>query len=342
MPNTIGGEPALQIKELPIGRGRRVACCKSFGSESCRAGASPAIWNAKKLFLFFLLQTVTIHAFTQLEDLTWNEPQPKTLSRSGQEALQTHDVEWHHAESEHFIYHFTQRWMAERAAAEAETYYEQIKKDLKITEDSWEVKGHIFLFETEPSWKSFTAKAGVDQWSGGVCIGNEIFLLSPPKANPFTGTTLPHEMAHLAVNRFVRGKIPIWLNEGFAEQQSRKHFVAYTKPKGFHFLLQSNVVASENYIPLEELTAANDYPSEESKVGSFYTESLRLVQFLVEDHPKQNFLEFLQAMADGMRFDHALDRVYGNIYLNFEAFEIKFKEVAISKVKLVEDHKKGE
>lgn len=277
-----------------------------------------------------------------LTDLDLDEAQKKALSRNGQEALQMSDVDWHHAESEHFIYHFTQKWMAERASAEAETYYEFIKKDLKVTDDKWEVKGHIFLFETEPSWKKFVEKSGVDRWSGGVCIGNEIFLLAPPQGKPFTGSTLPHELAHLAVNRFVRGRIPIWLNEGFAEQQSRKHFTNYTKPKGFGFLLPPNVVSAENYIPLAELTTANDYPREESVVAHFYTESVRLVQFLIEDHPKQDFLEFLQYMADGVKFDNALDRVYGNLYRGLDVFENQFKEVAISKVKLVEDPKKGE
>jgi hypothetical protein len=185
-------------------------------------------------------------------------------------------------------------------------------------------------------------KTGVDRWSGGVCIGNEIYISSPPGPNPFTGATMPHEMAHLIINRFVKGKVPIWLNEGFAEQQSRKHFVGYTKPKGFGFLLRPNVLSPEKYIPLEELTVSTSYPDDTEKVRSFYTESVRFVQFLIEDHPKQDFLEFLQGMAEGMRFESALDRVYGNVYRGMDVFETKFKEVAISKVKLVEDPKKEE
>ncbi len=274
---------------------------------------------------------------SKLEDLNWDDSLAKTLSRSAVEALAIPGIEWKHAQSEHFIYHFQQRWMAERAAAEAETYYDLIKKDLKITDDQWEVKGQIFLFETKETWKTFVANTGVDRWSGGVCIGNEVFLLSPAAANPFTGSVLPHELTHLVVNRFVRGRLPIWLNEGVAEQQGRKHFVEYTKPKGFGFLLAPNVVSQDDYIPLDELTQANDYPADSKKVTTFYRESVRLVQFLIEDHPKQDFLEFLQAMADGLQFDHALDRVYGTLYPGLEAFESKYKDVAISKVKLIED-----
>lgn len=271
----------------------------------------------------------------QLLDVAWDETQQRNLSRKGQAAMEITDVEWLHAETDHFIYHFSKRWMAERAAAESETYYGFIKRDLKIAEDKWEIKGHIFIFETEAAWKSFVARTGVDRWSGGICSGNEIFLLSPPQASPFTGITLPHELTHLVVNRFVRGRIPIWLNEGVAEQQSRRHFVTYTKPKGFGFRPPINVVSAPHYIPLEELTSANDYPDDPAKVRHFYIESVRLVQFLVEDHPKQDFLEFLQAMADGSKFESALDRIYGDVYRGLEAFETKFKEVAISKVKLI-------
>jgi hypothetical protein len=273
----------------------------------------------------------------KLEDLTWDSEQAKTLSRSAQQALSLENVEWNHAQTEHFIYHFQKKWMAERAASESETYYNFIKKDLKIQEDQWEHKGHVFLFEDEKAWKTFIENTGVDRWSGGVCIGNEIFLYSPPGSKPFTGSVLPHELSHLVVNRFVRGRLPVWLNEGVAEQQSRKHFVSYTKPKGFDFLLRPNVVSAEKYIPLQELTAANDYPSDEKKVPVFYTESVRLVQFLIEDHPDQDFLQFLQLMADGVRFENALDRIYGNLYRGFEPFEEKFRDVAISKVKLVEE-----
>jgi len=135
----------------------------------------------------------------------------------------------------------------------------------------------------------------------------------------------------------VRGRLPIWLNEGFAEQQSRKHFVGYTKPKGYGFLLRPNVVSEGNYIPLPELAAANDYPEDSRKVPHFYAESVRLVQFLVEDHPDQDFLEFLQAMGEGQKFETAFEKVYGSIHRDLETFETKFKDVAISKVKLVDE-----
>ncbi len=295
--------------------------------------------NVSRGWLAMFLACTCAHAQTiiKITDLPENTEWDKSLTRTGQKALLIEGADWKHAESEHFIYHFQKRWMAERAGAEAETYYEQIKKDLKVPEDRWEVKGHIFLFESDVLWKDFIERTGVDRWSGGVCMGNEIYVLSPPGAQPFTGAVVPHEMSHLVVNRFVRGRLPIWLNEGVAEQQARKHFVGYTKPKGFGFLLRPNVVSEKNYIPLTELVLANDYPEETTKVGHFYTESVRLVQFLIEDHPRQDFLEFLQNMADGMKFESAFDKVYGTQYRDMEVFENAFKQVAISKVKLVED-----
>lgn len=266
------------------------------------------------------------------EDPEWLE----SLSRSGQKALAIEGMNWNHAMSEHFIYHFQKRWMAERAGAEAETYYEQIKKDFKISQDRWQKKEHLFLFESEPAWKDFIGKVGVDRWSGGVCLGDEIYLLSPPGAQPFTGQAIAHEITHLVVNRFVKGRLPIWLSEGVAEQQARKHFVAYTKPKGFNFLLPPNVVSEKNYIPIADLVAARDYPEDATKVSSFYTESVRLVQFLMENHVEQDFLKFLQNMADEQTFESSFDEVYGQQYRDRTALEEAFREVAISKTKLTE------
>jgi hypothetical protein len=296
--------------------------------------------TASVLILLLLLSLIPrfAHAQVALEDIDWETVDEKTkaVSRYGTQALGISSIPWKHAQTEHFVYHFVTDWLAERAAAEAETYYALIKKDLKVETDQWELKGHIFIFETAEAWQQFIQTSAVDRWSGGVCIGNEFFLKCEPGPQPFTGSTLPHEMVHLIINRFVRGQIPIWLNEGIAEQQSRKHYVGYTKPKGFNFLLRPNVVSEANYTPLAELTAAQDYPADEAKVPHFYTQSVRLVQFLVEDHPQQNFLEFLQYLADGLQFDSAFDRVYGQLYPSLEIFEVKFKEKAIATYKLVE------
>lgn len=272
---------------------------------------------------------------TGLRDVAWDQDDARVLTRVGRETLALGGIEWCHAESEHFVYHFVRRWMAERAAGEAETFYAAVKRDLKVEEDCWEKKAHLFLFETAESWQVFVEKFGVDRWSGGLCSGTEIFALAPPQANPFTGIVLPHEIAHLSVNRFVRGHLPVWLGEGFAEQQARRRFAAYTKPKGYRFILSPTVVAPAAWIPLAELAAAGSYPEDPARVASFYSESTRLVQMLVEDHPDCSFLEFLQAMADGTKFETAIDRVYGRHYRNLEVFEERFREVAISKVKLL-------
>ncbi|MDD2709493.1 MAG: hypothetical protein PHV34_16015 [Verrucomicrobiae bacterium] len=263
-----------------------------------------------------------------LDDLRSDEIQRSALSRTAQQLLAQPSIEWNHAQSEHFVYHFTQKWMAERAAAEAETYYGWTKKDLKIEEDRWEIRAHIFLVESKPLWQQFISQVGVDQWSGGFYARNEIFLLSPPQSSPFIGSVLPHELTHMVLHRFLRGVLPTWLNEGVCEQQSRKHYYTYTTPKGFKFIPPPTLVELKHYIPLSVLTSASDYPSDNSRIHDYYIESARLVQFLLEEHPSADFMGFLQAMADGLKFDNALERVYGGWYRDMEIFETKFKKAA--------------
>jgi len=267
-----------------------------------------------------------------LRDLSWDHERAQELSRVGQQVLEMEGIPWQHADSERFIYHYVHRWMAERAAGEAETFYAAVKRDLKAEEDRWENKAHIFLFESGDAWRAFVEKFGVDRWSGGLCRDNEIFVCSPPKARPFTGIVLPHEIAHLAVHRFVRGRLPVWLGEGFAEQQARRHFTAYTRPKGYRFHFPPTVVEASAYLPLDELASAGSYPSDPAKVATFYAEATRLAQMLMEDHPDADFLEFLQMMANGTKFETAVERVYGRHYRNLEVLEERFREVAITKI----------
>lgn len=297
-----------------------------------RAPASRAIAALLAAAFAAAVASAETRGTVPLRDLSWDHERAQELSRVGQQVLEMEGIPWQHADSERFIYHYLHRWMAERAAGEAETFYAAIKRDLKAEEDRWEKKAHIFLFESGDAWRAFVEKFGVDRWSGGLCRDNEIFVCSPPKARPFTGIVLPHEIAHLAIHRFVRGRLPVWLGEGFAEQQARRHFIAYTRPKGYRFHFSPTVVEASAYLPLGELASAGSYPSDPAKVAVFYAEATRLVQMLMEDHPDADFLEFLQAMADGAKFETALDRVYGRHYRNLEAFEARFREVAIARI----------
>ena len=100
---------------------------------------------------------------TEIRDLTWDRDDARGLTRVGRITLEMEGIEWRHAESEHFVYHFVRSWMAERTAGEAETFYAAVKRDLKVEEDRWEKKAHLFLFETVDSWRTFVEKFGVDR-----------------------------------------------------------------------------------------------------------------------------------------------------------------------------------
>jgi len=273
----------------------------------------------------------------KIEDLTWDDAQQDALSRTARMALKMENIEWNHAQSEHFVYHFVKRVTAEQVASEIETYYEAIKKDLRIDDDRWEIPAHIFIFENKAFWTTFISKTGVDPWSGGLTFGNDIYLPLLPGAKIFSKTTIPHELTHLILGRFLRGRPPVWLNEGVAEQQAYKHFVAHHKSKGLNLLMPTTIVSAAQYVPLTTLTAASDYPADPQKVHAFYTESLCLVQFLQETGSPADFLDFLQTLSGGAKFETALNRAYGVKYRTLEIFEQKFKEVAIAQTRIIRE-----
>jgi hypothetical protein len=267
---------------------------------------------------------------TDLQNLEWTEEGAQVLTRLGKAALELKDVEWKHAQSEHFIYHFTIPWMAERAAGEAEIFYSMIKEGLQIEKDEWEIKGHIFLFDQESLWGKFVEKQGVDRWSGGFHRKGEIFIPSTPNPYPFIGSTLCHEMTHLVIQRFVKGSVPTWLEEGVAESMARNCFQAYARGRNYRFIFEPFQVMEADYLPLREVVSGYDYPENPEKVSFFYAEALSLVKFFMENYPKIGFLEFLQEMADGKTSDTAFEKTYGTRFNNFEALEKDFRKFAIT------------
>jgi hypothetical protein len=206
----------------------------------------------------------------------------------------------------------------------AEWSYGEIKKDLGITQDSFERKCHIYVFLNEPVWREFVGNGKLEPWTGGLCTGRELFFWSRPHFK-FQGTTLPHEMTHLVLHRFVGGDVPLWLNEGFAEFQGIRLYRAYMKLRNYSVTNARDRLARDQYIPLDDLTGAVDYPKTKDEVVAFYVESQRLVNFLYYQHGGMGpLLRFIKLQSSGARFSSAWREVYGSKYSDQFAFEKKF------------------
>ena len=255
----------------------------------------------------------------------------RNVTHTGERALHAKDVTWEHSETEHFIFHTETGFLVPQLAYAAEGFYRSIRNDLGVTEDSYQRKSHIYVFLNDVAWRTFASQVHLDEWTGGFCNGRELFLKTRPHFK-FQGTTMPHEMTHLVIHRFMAGDLPLWLNEGFAEFESTRLYRAYLKQRQYRMSVLSPPVNKDSYIPLNTLTGAVDYPRTEDEVKAFYNESHRLVIYLHQQGGGTAALvQFMKRQSEGRTFESALREVYGEKFDDLEALEKKFQPFATTR-----------
>jgi hypothetical protein len=203
-----------------------------------------------------------------------------------------------------FVYHFFQSFVAAPVSVEAEFFYSVVAKELGRDTAQWERKCHVFIFDRAADWSQFQTSGKLDPWTGGLCTGGELFLLRDAERK-WKGDTLGHEVTHLVVFRFLGSGVPLWLNEGFAEYAASRGYSSFWRARGFRANPKVQAVNPAHWIALTQLTSMLEYPTEVTQVSTYYHQSERLVRFL-SGTDRRGFLTFLEAMAQGNRFETAL------------------------------------
>ncbi len=281
----------------------------------------------KKFFIFPLLVflfPVSLLCAAPVPTISSDELSDKDISPAGRAALSESKGIWKHAETDHFIYHFTDEKEAETVTINAELYYQWVKELFGITADPWKKKSQIFIFEDKDVWHHFNERIQSSLEGEAFTTGWELFIyrapfwLAPKK-------TLAHEITHVIVFRFLEGPIPLFLNEGFAE------FVSYRAiATGFggneYNVRVLQLIEPEKYIPLRSLAEMRTYPA--GMVETFYQESELLVRFFILNYNSQNFYTLLHHVSKGSGFAEEIKKIYD---LDLSALEEKFKNFAIKK-----------
>ncbi len=270
---------------------------------------------------------LTAYSYAEIQSVEWSDLSDKNITAQGKAALTYHKSDWKHAESEHFVYHYTDEKETETVTIHSEVYYKWVKELFGVTEDIWKTKAHVFVFQNKDDWKDFSSKNGAGIEGDAFTNGQELFIyrepyyLAPKKA-------LAHEMTHVILFRFLKGPIPLSLNEGFAEFMSYKA-IAMQEGVGDLDIRVLQLLPPEQYIPLKDITAMTQYPKDQAKVMFFYQESELLARFLLLNWKGEKFYNFLQTLSKGEPFFEAIGEVYG---FEKEKFEEDFKNFAIKKI----------
>ncbi|PYI92954.1 MAG: hypothetical protein DME97_07855 [Verrucomicrobia bacterium] len=262
-----------------------------------------------------------LNALPEVEFSRLSQRDPNPL---GQKALAIHPEQWKHAETEHFVYHFSDPFTVTPVSVEAEFHYRVVAKALQREQPAGDTKSHIYIFQTATDWKQFQSIGRLEPWTGGIHSQGSLFIQRSPG---FTagGNLLGHEIAHLVMHRYYPDGIPCWLDEGFAQYVSKGARASYLRARNYIAKPQSRAVDEEKLIPLAELMAMTSPPND--RVKTFYDESERLVRFLASSD-KASFLTFLDALGRHQPFETALLQNYGTKFLTAAALEEKFREYA--------------
>lgn len=236
----------------------------------------------------------------------------------GRSALSIHPGAWKHGQTDHFFIHFFDSFIATPVSVEAEFYFRYIASDLGLTPTGAD-KSHIYIFESPEDWKRFQSVASLEKWTGGIHVGNDLFIVRNP-AFRFKGHALGHEIVHLVVHKYVGNLLPKWLEEGYAEDASIRGYSTFYRERGYLARPKVPVIAPGKFIPLSQLTQMVGYPPE-SQVDTFYDESHRLVWFLGHED-KAKLIALLKNIASqGTGFESALHDAYGLRWVSLDALE---------------------
>jgi hypothetical protein len=253
-------------------------------------------------------------AAAEMPFVEWRDLSDRDITPQGRLVLSLGDKPWKHTETEHFVYHFRDLKEAETVFLHAEVYYGWVKEFFGVEKDGWSKKAHVFIFEDKDLWKEFKAKARAGTSAEAFTNGWELYIYR----NPFwlaPQKTLAHELTHVIVFRFLKGPIPLFLNEGVAEYISTR--AVATRFEGDEYSVRLlGPIAEKDYIPLNQLIRLEVYP--EAGLELYYKESEHLVRYLVQLGGRGSFYEMLFEVSKGTPFNQAILTFYKTSLENLE------------------------
>jgi len=144
-------------------------------------------------------------------------------------------------------------------------------------------------------------------WTGGLAFTSyDTILLGANRSNLEWGTrTVAHELCHMVVYQVTfncLGDLPTWLDEGLA---------TYIEGDLEDYLQEvlDEALAKDALLSLQSLCGG--FPTSSKRARLAYTQSNRVVSYLLETYGREKMAELLQTFREGSSYDRALQRVYG-------------------------------
>ena len=119
-------------------------------------------------------------------------------------------------------------------------------------------------------------------------------------------SVIPHEVSHTIFASHFRRPLPRWADEGAAT------LIEHSSERKRQEVLLERVITTAKRIPLQQLLAMREYPTEMEKVYTLYAEGYSLANFLVQQRGPEGKGVFLQFIQDAHKhgWEHAIAKHY--------------------------------
>lgn len=216
---------------------------------------------------------------------------------------------WHHLRTTHFVIHYEKKIFAAKVARLAEAFYDYISADLPpdLPDRLGTTPSHIFVFADSRDWPAvISSTPGLTDLTVSFVRNQAMYLQEWGDSSSDKMSVLAHEMTHLVLNRFLRVRLPLWLNEGLAEYYGE---FAYRAVRGMGQSKSSAFPPTKNLLPLETLLPLTTYPPD-TVVLTYYRTAKYLVGFLRLKHDPACWNTYFTAVATGSPSIPALFSVF--------------------------------
>jgi hypothetical protein len=214
-------------------------------------------------------------------------------------------------QSLHFDVHAYGENHAHAVSRAAEADYTQLMMDTNLI-SFYQPSGLLGITDySGPA--EYHEKTKAPEWSGGVCVGDSVYVydgagLWPTLAHELTHVVFYEYMADLAFNPEFR-----WVNEGLATYEECK---AAGAQEGVPFVdifaplrgaLRRHPLSIHDLVKLVPAQVDKDYT-----VSLWYAQAEALVQYMIQKGGTLGFYQFLKALKSGKTLDEAVALAFPN------------------------------
>jgi len=215
---------------------------------------------------------------------------------------------WSNAKSTHFIVYYKNAPdnFIEQLTEKAEVYYNSIASDLGFVRYDfwlWDQRAKIYVYDDA---RTYQIASGQPAWSAGSAIAKEKTICTFTDATGFFDAVLPHELGHIIFREFVgfdNYAVPLWLDEGVASYHQEIKYSVADK-------IVRESINTGNFINLELLSGLNPQSTHEQRASLFYMEAMSIIDYLIKNFGKENFVLFCQNLRDKKDLGSSVAYVY--------------------------------